>query len=79
LGLPLFGVSPRYDGDLARAAESHGFESAWMPEHLVLPAEIPPTYLYSESGYPPIAPETPTVDGIMDWTKRFADEVISSV
>jgi len=61
-GLPLFGVSPRFYADIARAAEANGFESVWMPEHLVMPTEIPPTYLYSESGYPPITPDTPLYD-----------------
>lgn len=61
-GVPLFGVSPRYYADVARVAEENGFESIWMPEHMVLPAKMPPTYLYSESGYPPIVPETPMYD-----------------
>jgi probable F420-dependent oxidoreductase len=61
-GLPLFGVSPRFYGEIAKAAEDNGFESVWMPEHLVMPAEIPPTYLYSESGAPPISPDTPMYD-----------------
>ncbi len=61
-GLAMFGLSPRHYPDVAMAAEASGFESVWMPEHLVLPAEMPPTYLYTESGYPPISPETPMFD-----------------
>lgn len=61
-GVPLFGVSPRYYPDLARIVEENGFESIWMPEHLVLPVTIPPTYLYSDTGYPPIVAETPMYD-----------------
>jgi probable F420-dependent oxidoreductase len=61
-GLPLFGVSPRFYGEIAAAAEQHGFESVWLPEHLVFPEEIPPTYLYSESGFPPVTAETPLFD-----------------
>ncbi len=61
-GLPLFGVAPRFYAAIARAAEDNGFESVWMPEHLVFPAEIPPTYLYSESGYPPVTADTPLYD-----------------
>jgi probable F420-dependent oxidoreductase len=61
-GLPLFGVSPRHYADIARAAEDNGFESVWMPEHLVFPEEIPPTYLYTESGYPPVTSDTPLFD-----------------
>jgi probable F420-dependent oxidoreductase len=61
-GLPLFGVSPRFYGEIAQAAEANGFESVWMPEHLVFPVELPPTYLYTESGEAPISPDTPLFD-----------------
>ena len=61
-GLPLFGVSPRFYGEIAQAAEANGFESVWMPEHLVFPETIPPTYLYSESGNPPVNSDTPLFD-----------------
>ena len=61
-GLSMFGLSPRYYPEIAAAAEANGFESVWMPEHLVLPAEVPPTYLYTESGYPPIDSRTPLFD-----------------
>jgi probable F420-dependent oxidoreductase len=61
-GVALFGVSPRYYGAVASSAEENGFESVWMPEHLVLPAQIPPSYPYSETGDPPISPDTPLYD-----------------
>jgi probable F420-dependent oxidoreductase len=61
-GLSLFGLSPRYYPEIAVAAEANGFESVWIPEHLVLPATMPPTYLYTETGYPPIDPNTPMFD-----------------
>ncbi len=61
-GLSMFGLSPRYYPEVAAAAEANGFESVWVPEHLVLPAEMPPTYLYTESGFPPIDPRTPMFD-----------------
>ena len=41
-GLPLFGVSPRFYGEIAQAAEANGFESVWMPEHLVFPERSRP-------------------------------------
>jgi probable F420-dependent oxidoreductase len=47
---------------VAAAAEANGFESIWMPEHMVLPATMPPTYLYTDSGYPPITPRTAMYD-----------------
>ena len=61
-GLSLFGLSPRHYPDIAAAAEGNGFESVWMPEHLCMPADMPPTYPYTESGYPPIEPTTPLYD-----------------
>lgn len=61
-GLSLFGLSPRHYPEIAAAAEANGFESVWIPEHLVLPAVMPPTYPYTDSGYPPIEPSTPTFD-----------------
>jgi probable F420-dependent oxidoreductase len=61
-GLPMVGLSPRHYPEVARAAEENGFESLWMPEHLMLPAQMPPTYPYSESGLPPISSDTPLYD-----------------
>jgi len=61
-GLSLFGLSPRYYPEIAAAAEVNGFESVWIPEHLVLPATMPATYPYTESGLPPIEPSTPMFD-----------------
>ena len=43
-GLSMFGLSPRYYPEIAAAAEATGFESVWIPEPLVLPAEVPPTW-----------------------------------
>lgn len=61
-GLSMFGLSPRYYPEIAATAEANGFESVWMPEHLVLPAEMPATYLYTATGQPPIDPSTPMFD-----------------
>lgn len=61
-GLSLFGLSPRYYPEIAAAAEANGFESVWIPEHLVMPATMPPTYPYTDSGFPPIDPATPMFD-----------------
>lgn len=58
----MFGLSPRYYPEIAAAAEANGFESVWIPEHLVLPAVMPTTYPYTESGLPPIDPNTPMFD-----------------
>jgi len=61
-GLRLFGMSARHYPAIARAAEAAGFESVWIAEHLVLPAELPATYPYRESGVVPIAASTPLFD-----------------
>jgi probable F420-dependent oxidoreductase len=61
-GLSLFGLGPRHYPEIAAVAEANGFESVWMPEHLVLPAQMPSTYLYTSSGQPPITPETAMYD-----------------
>jgi len=61
-GLSLVGLRPRWYAAVARQAEENGFESVWLAEHLVLPATMPATYLYSESGLPPIQPDTPMYD-----------------
>ena len=61
-GTSIMGVSFRSYPEVAAAFEESGFESIWIPEHLVFPAEMPPTYPYSDSGYPPVTPDTPAYD-----------------
>jgi probable F420-dependent oxidoreductase len=61
-GTSIMGISFRAYPEVAAAFEDNGFESIWIPEHLVFPAEMPPTYPYSESGYPPVSPDTPSYD-----------------
>ena len=61
-GTNIMGVSLRHFPEVARAYEDSGFESIWMPEHLVFPAQVPSTYPYSEDGEPPFSPDTPAYD-----------------
>jgi probable F420-dependent oxidoreductase len=61
-GMSMMGLSPRYYPEIALGAEANGFESVWMPEHLMLPATMPPTYPYSETGYAAIDGDTPMYD-----------------
>lgn len=61
-GFPLFAVSPRSYADVARLAEERGFESIWLPEHLIFPATMPATYPYTDDGQPGVTPETPLYD-----------------
>ena len=62
IGFSLFGIGPRSHAAVVQQAERSGFDSIWIPEHLVFPAEIPPTYPYTEDGRPPIDPSTPLFD-----------------
>lgn len=61
-GYMLMGMSPRHYGEVAKAAEAVGFESVWLPEHLVYPTTLPALYPYSSSGLPITPPETPLYD-----------------
>jgi probable F420-dependent oxidoreductase len=47
---------------VARRAEELGFESLWIPEHLVLPVEYRSRYPYSPDGRMPAPPDTPLHD-----------------
>jgi probable F420-dependent oxidoreductase len=61
-GLSLSGISPRHYSALSQQAERLGYESVWIPDHLVFPEVMPPTYLYSETGEPPINSKTAVYD-----------------
>ena len=61
-GYTLFGVRSTEFGAVAQRAEAAGFESIWLPEHLVFPSEMPATYPYSETGLPPVHPGSPLYD-----------------
>jgi probable F420-dependent oxidoreductase len=61
-GVVMLGLSPRHYPQVAAVAEANGFESVTMPEHLLLPAAMPPTYPYSESGYSVMSEATPLYD-----------------
>ena len=58
----IVGASFRAMPEVARIYEDNGLESLWVPEHLVFPAEMPPRYPYTDSGYPVVTPATPTYD-----------------
>ena len=60
-GVDLGRCNPARWMDLARAADELGFESVWIPEHLVFPAKISgaPSETLTEH---PIDPRTPTFD-----------------
>jgi probable F420-dependent oxidoreductase len=61
-GFSLIGSNPRHYAQLAQAAEAAGFESIWLPEHLLFPVTMPADYPYSESGLPITPSKTPLYD-----------------
>jgi probable F420-dependent oxidoreductase len=65
LGLALFNLRPHQLGDLAARADALGFESVWVPEHLVLPTRFTSSYPYATDGAPPIRPESPLLDPLL--------------
>lgn len=65
IGVPLFFLRPTTMPAIARRAEVLGFESVWMPEHLVFPTKIESLYPYAKDGQPPINPATPLLDPLI--------------
>jgi probable F420-dependent oxidoreductase len=65
IGIPLFMLRPEQMAAVAVRAEALGFESVWVAEHLVLPAEIRSRYPYAAEGVPPINPATPLLDPLL--------------
>lgn len=55
-------VSPRYFREMAQIAESSGFETIFVPEHLAFPAQLQSVYPYSEDGLPHLTSDTPCYD-----------------
>lgn len=47
-------VHPGAFGELAKAAEEHGFDSVWAQDHVALPAEIPDEYPFTSDGVCPV-------------------------
>ena len=65
IGVALFRLRPERMAAVARHAEALGFESVWVPEHLVLPTRIASRYPYSPDGVPPFAPDAPHLDPLI--------------
>ncbi len=63
IGIPLGGVHPGLWRELTVRAEELGYESVWLPEHLVLPATMSGSPHHGDS-HPPITPQTPMYDAI---------------
>lgn len=65
IGVPLFMLRPEQMTAVAQRAEALGFESVWVAEHLVIPAQIRSRYPYAADGVPPINPATPLLDPLL--------------
>lgn len=63
IGVPLFLLRPENMATVACRAEELGFESVWLPEHLVFPTVIHSRYPYADAL--PINPATPLLDPLV--------------
>lgn len=61
VGISLGTLSPRVWKEAACAADELGFESVWMPEHLVLPVAMSGSPMHG-SDHPPIPADIPVFD-----------------
>jgi probable F420-dependent oxidoreductase len=61
IGVPLASVNPKFWVPAAQTAEEAGFESVWVPEHLVLPVEMSGSP-HTGHAEPPIPPSMPAFD-----------------
>ena len=61
LGIGLGALNPHFFLEVALEAEKLGFESLWLPEHLVLPAEMSGSP-FPGADHPPVPPSTPVFD-----------------
>jgi probable F420-dependent oxidoreductase len=62
-GIPLARAHPGLWPDLTKQAEALGFESVWLPEHLVLPAAMSGSPYHGDT-HPPVPPQTPIFDAL---------------
>jgi probable F420-dependent oxidoreductase len=60
-GIALGALNPHFHLDAADAAEALGYESVWLPEHLVLPVHMSRSPRAGED-HPPIPPTAPVFD-----------------
>jgi probable F420-dependent oxidoreductase len=60
-GVALGALNPRFHVDAALEAERLGFESVWLPEHLVFTRAMSSSP-YPGEDHPPVPPDTPVYD-----------------
>ncbi len=61
IGIALGALNPSLHGDAAVLAEELGFESVWMPEHLIFPRDMDGSP-FPGAEHPPVPPTTPVYD-----------------
>jgi probable F420-dependent oxidoreductase len=61
LGVALGRLHPAFHLEVTEAAERLGFESVWLPEHLVFPVDMTGSP-FPGAAHPPVPPETPVFD-----------------
>ncbi len=64
-GTFLFQTSPTSLASIAHKAEELGFESLWLPEHIILPTVYKSAYPYTANGRMPAPPDTPLHDPML--------------
>ncbi|MEM9255399.1 MAG: LLM class F420-dependent oxidoreductase [Pseudomonadota bacterium] len=65
IGTSIGMLHPRHFVEVAQAADQLGYESLWMPEHLVFPERMAGSPFSAEEGdaaHPPVPPQTPLFD-----------------
>lgn len=62
-GITLARANPALWPELTRRAEECGFESVWIPEHLVFPVKMAGSPVHGDD-HPPIPPQTPVFDAL---------------
>ena len=61
-------ATPEAIAGFARQAETLGFDSVWMTDHIALPVDLASRYPYREDGKFFWSPETPYLDAILTLT-----------
>jgi probable F420-dependent oxidoreductase len=70
LGVALGRLNPALHLEITLLAEELGFESVWMPEHLVFPIDMAGSPFAGDS-HPPVPPTTPVFD-VFAWLSFLA-------